>query len=98
MLSLGLVLGESFGKEDDDENRRTSPGFYRKGRVSHAQPWYAWPRNGNGRVGGRSFEMIVVSRRIIGKTAGRSPRISADFGPHEAGNIFRSSRYIVSIN
>jgi hypothetical protein len=65
MLSLGLVFGELFGKEDDDENRRTSPGFYRKGRVSHAQPWYAWPRNGNGRVGSRSFEMIVVSRRMF---------------------------------
>ena len=32
------------GKEGDDENRRTNPGFYRKGRVSLAQPWYASAR------------------------------------------------------
>ena len=59
------VGGVMFGRDGNGGNRRASPGFYSKGRVSRAQPWYASPKNENGRVYCRSFQMSVVSRRTF---------------------------------
>jgi len=43
------VLGELSRRDDDNENRRTGPGFYRKRRVSRAQSLYASARIENRR-------------------------------------------------
>ena len=43
------MLGELSRRDDDNENRRTGPGFYRKRRVSRAQSLYASARIENRR-------------------------------------------------
>jgi len=55
------------GKEDGDENRRMSPGFYRKRRVSRAQSLYASARIENGR------EAVAILRDDRGKQQNALP-------------------------